>query len=103
MKTMADLLNSQINAIFETTLSQCDRYHKDELALMGITIRSGSKKWDYSNCPEWLELDKKKKELEKALQARASIKNEIVDPETGEILSKPTFTYGKQSIILKNK
>lgn len=98
-KTLAKSLETAMDDIFSAALDECDKYDKRELAERGISVSNGSKRWDYSNCGEWVILNKKIKALEAELKARCSLsQSELVDAQTGEVLDRPTYTLTKRSI-----
>lgn len=102
LKQVEKSISAALKEIFDSAYSECEKYDKRELAEMHIELRAGSRKWDYSNCSEWVILNKRIKDLEAELKARASLsQSELVDPDTGEVLSKPTYTVGSPSIIFK--
>lgn len=80
---------------------ELERFDKRELEEMGWAINSGRTCWDFKTCPEWVELNKKLKDLETQLKARAKVVGEVFDAETGEVLPKPTWTVSARSITVK--
>ena len=62
-----------------------------------ITI-SASGRYSYNHSPEWTNLNKERKELEKKMQAAYKTKLDLVDNETGEIIPMAEYTPNVKSL-----
>lgn len=102
-KSISSALDMAFEAIQTEVLNECDRYNPRELAERGITVRNGTSRWHYEDCPEWVLLDRQKKALEEELKARAKVVEEIVDNETGEVLAKPYRTISARSVVVDKR
>ena len=102
-KSIENALTCAFERISDEVLSECDRYAPRELAERGVTVRNGTSRWHYEDCPEWVFLDKQRKELEKELQGRAATTKELVDTETGEVLAKPYRTISKRAVVIDKR
>lgn len=81
--------------------NELEKLTKEEMTERGWTINQGRTIWNFKGCPEWVELNKKLKDLETDLKARTKVSGEVFDPETGEVLPKPTWTVSARSITVK--
>ena len=66
-----------------------------------ITLKNSAGRWDFTEIPDVIS-----KEIElKALKDKhkASLKHEIVDIETGELVQAPIFKPGRETISIKLK
>jgi hypothetical protein len=66
-------------------------------------IRSGGAMYDFKECPNWIEKKAELKSLEDMLKAALKSRElggTTVD-ENGEVLSLPTVTHRKDSIVIK--
>lgn len=70
-----------------------------------IEVRSGRRTWDYSNNPQWNEINQARKHLEEGLKAmfQAKLKGaSFADvTEDGEQIVLPTIKYSRGSVIVK--
>lgn len=70
----------------ELTLDEASKYEGKEFSAFGANIKICSRRnYDFKNDPKWIDLDRQKREHEKLLKAIPD-GEEIVDPETGEII-----------------
>lgn len=102
-KSIENALTCAFERISNDVLSECDRYEPRELAERGVTVRNGTSRWHYEDCPEWVLINNQKKALEEELKARAKVTEEIVDNETGEVLAKPYRTISARSVIVDKR
>lgn len=103
LKAIESAMDTAFDTIKDDVLSECDKYDPRELGERGISVRAGTGRWHYEECPEWTELEKQRKELEKELQGRASTTKELVDAETGELLAKPYRTFSARSVVVDKR
>ena len=69
----------------------------EKVSVNGVQINysSGSRKLDYSNDSEWVDLNAKIKAREEFLKG---LTKEMVDTDTGEVVNPPLVKYNKESI-----
>lgn len=80
--------------------------HQNEYSGFSFETRKGRNLYDFRHIQEWSDADKLKKFIEaKYKSAFNSYQRNItpIDDETGEVLPSPKVTYGKPSIVLKEK
>lgn len=71
------------------------------IAGMEYARKEAGTRYDYSNSPEWVELNDRKKELEAKLRALKS-PEQFVDPETGELIERnPPIKTSSTTITIK--
>ena len=101
---MRKAVDKAINELKNDALNEAQQ---DMRIAPGVTfqVRNGSEQWDYSHDQTWNDLKAKEKGIKAQIKAREeflrALKEELVDPETGEYVSPAQLTgYGKQTLAL---
>lgn len=97
METIAERVKAMIGNEITDAL---DMYPEKTFLKGGVQFTKGSRKtYNYKDNEEWAGLDKKRKDLEKQLKAMTK---PMADPDSGEIISPPSFKTSEYvSIKLK--
>jgi hypothetical protein len=71
---------------------------EEKYTVYGISLKkqNGARYYDFSNSPDWNEIDKKKKDIEAHLKI-----GEWINPETGELNPKAIEKFRADSIVTK--
>ena len=97
---LQDLIENLKKELKETAISEIEKYGKEGVTKLGLkmTAKYGAGRYDYSVVPEWVELDRRKKEVEKnaALAARGGNQG-IIDKE-GSITPPAVYMSGPLTV-----
>jgi cell division protein ZapA (FtsZ GTPase activity inhibitor) len=99
------LIKSYEEAHFEEIEQEAMKYPSGYMDFK-ISVRSGSRMFSFKHIPEWIQLEEKKKEVEKKYRnmyeaVESGLKFANVD-ENGQEMPLPEVTKGKPSLIVKH-
>jgi len=106
LKGLQNEIKSCIAEVEPSAIAEAEKYEKTfEHKGLKIELRQGRKVWNFKNLPEWQKAEKAKIDCEEQYKAAYSNfeKGLSAVKQDGEVLELPEVTYGKPSIIIKNK
>ena len=100
LKKLELIVKAAKNRIDDSVIEESSKYDKSfTYADAEITTKSSAGRYDYSEIPEVVEMERQLKALKD--KHKAALKHNIIDLTTGEIIKPPIYKGGKEIISIK--